>query len=243
MRYFLFLLVMIMGLAARGQSADPAAPEKVKQLMECWKEEKRKYLALGGGGKISSELDVAVEGVIKKLAGASFKAGGEIGGDAKAQILLEFQTTTHPEAQKAKFWVCYLGIFHPGASLAEVFQVIYPTAATPPTAAPPTAAPPRAAPARTSRPLTASALRGTRLKCSEFDKCPGKVESCILAGDDADKDANLLIENTSETPIAFGEWGNEQCGTSGVGWHVYYGSCGADAGSRLKRCKYVFIQP
>jgi hypothetical protein len=75
--------------------------------------------------------------------------------------------------------------------------------------------------------------------------CPGTPFACALRGDDADQNGgDIALSGTSEMngrEILFGEWANTQCGTSGSGWHVAWGSCGTNQGTRHKRCASVIV--
>jgi len=81
-------------------------------------------------------------------------------------------------------------------------------------------------------------------ECGEYELCLGKAVICTLAGDDADGGAGTLIHLGVETKeLVFGQWSNQECDTSGKGWHAEVGSCGTRQGTRYKRCTSVFVVP
>ncbi|MGH7964113.1 MAG: hypothetical protein ACRERD_20215 [Candidatus Binatia bacterium] len=81
-------------------------------------------------------------------------------------------------------------------------------------------------------------------ECGEYELCAGKAVICVLAGDDADDGAGMLMHLGVETQeIVFGQWSNQECGSSGKGWHAEVGSCGTHQGVRYKRCTSVFVVP
>lgn len=89
------------------------------------------------------------------------------------------------------------------------------------------------------------AWRQDRLQeCGEYDLCSGKAVICVLAGDDADGGAGMLMHLGVETQeIVFGQWSNQECESSGKGWHAEVGSCGTHQGMRYKRCTRVLVVP
>ena len=73
--------------------------------------------------------------------------------------------------------------------------------------------------------------------CLENENCSGTP---ILCGAKAPDDSETMA-STASNPIIFSSWKNDQCKTSGTGWHTSISSCGLGGGNGYNKCSWVLM--